>query len=161
GEKCKRALTLPADQGAADKRLLSVEGEFASLLSVIERQGNTLSPVLRHAWDGSRLQSVVKNSPGVCCEPHVSLIRHLTDDELRRLLSTTQMANGLGNRVLWVSVRRSKLLPDGGDLHDERFAELARSVGNSLATARVAGPLRRDGEASRRWHKVYGELSEG
>ena len=42
------------DPGVKDKRLLVYEPEFANVLKQIERQGNTLSAVLRLAWD-SRL----------------------------------------------------------------------------------------------------------
>ena len=36
------------DSGVDDKRLLIVEPEFASVLSVMERSGNTISPLLRN-----------------------------------------------------------------------------------------------------------------
>src|SRR5262249_58645497 len=51
-----------ADPGIADKRLCVVEPELANVLKQTERQGNTLSPVLRQAWDGSDLRSMTKNS---------------------------------------------------------------------------------------------------
>ena len=41
-----------ADPRAKDPRLLVVEAEFASVLKAIARDINTLSPVLRSAWDG-------------------------------------------------------------------------------------------------------------
>ena len=44
-----------ADPGIPDKRLLVTEPEFASALAVMERPGNTLSPVMRSAWDGLSL----------------------------------------------------------------------------------------------------------
>src|SRR5205814_1150173 len=39
-----------ADAGVNDKRLCVHEGEFANVLKVIPRDGNTLSPVIRSAW---------------------------------------------------------------------------------------------------------------
>jgi hypothetical protein len=39
------------DEGVEDKRLHVIESEFASVLRVIERDGNNLSTVLRTAWD--------------------------------------------------------------------------------------------------------------
>ena len=53
-----------ADPGVADKRLLVYEPEFANVLKQTERQGNTLSAILRVAWDGRDLRSMTKNSPG-------------------------------------------------------------------------------------------------
>ena len=51
------------DEGVPDKRLLAVESEFASVLAVMKREGNTLSPVLRVAWDRGTLQTMTRNSP--------------------------------------------------------------------------------------------------
>lgn len=45
--------TVETDSGVADKRLLVVEPEFAAVLKVARREGNTLSSVLRKAWDGA------------------------------------------------------------------------------------------------------------
>ena len=50
------------DQGVTDKRLMLVTEEFVGALSVMERPGNTLSPVLRDAWGTVRLQTLTKNS---------------------------------------------------------------------------------------------------
>src|ERR1039458_29795 len=51
------------DSGAHDKRRLIVESEFAQVLKVLAREGNTLSPVVRNAWDGKPLQTIAKNAP--------------------------------------------------------------------------------------------------
>ena len=42
------------DAGVKDKRLLVQEGELSQALKVMKREGNTLSPVLRNAWDARR-----------------------------------------------------------------------------------------------------------
>jgi hypothetical protein len=44
-----------ADPGVLDKRLMVQAGEFAAVLKVVTRDGATLSPVLREAWDGKVL----------------------------------------------------------------------------------------------------------
>jgi hypothetical protein len=82
------------DAGEADKRLLAVETELASVLKVGTREGNTLSPVLRSAWDGTTLRTLTRNSPLRASDPHVSLIGHITRAELTRHLSETEVANG-------------------------------------------------------------------
>ncbi len=99
------------DSGSEDKRLLVVEGEFARTLRVLSRDGNTLSPVIRSAWDSGHLRILNKNSPASATGAHVSIIGHITRDELLRYLSSTEYANGFGNRILWGCVRRSKALP--------------------------------------------------
>lgn len=100
------------DEGVTDKRLLAIEGEFASALKQFRREGNTLSPVLRTAWDGVHpLRTLTKNAPEVATGAHISLISHCTQDELRRLLTDVEIANGLGNRFLFIRAERARLIP--------------------------------------------------
>src|SRR5262249_45494302 len=89
-----------ADPGVTDKRLLIYDPEFANVLKQTERQGNTLSTVLRQGWDGADLRTLTKNSPARATGAHISLVGHVTAEELRRYLTATESANGFGNRHL-------------------------------------------------------------
>lgn len=51
------------DRGTSDQRLLVVEPEFASVLKHTTRDINTLSPVLRSAWDGRPLALLTRTAP--------------------------------------------------------------------------------------------------
>ena len=82
------------------------------------REGNTLSPIIRRAWDDGNPNSLVKNSPCRASARLISIIGHITAHELRQYLDRTEAANGFANRFLFVCVRRSKLLPEGGCLPD-------------------------------------------
>jgi Protein of unknown function (DUF3987) len=144
-----------------DKRLLIVESELASALKVIERQGNTLSPVLRAAWDGTPLSTLTRNNRARATETHVSLIGHITIEELRRRLDATEAANGFGNRFLWICVRRSKLLPDGGTPPQHDLNELATRLRRALDRARCTGCVSRDPHARDLWHEIYPSLTHG
>src|SRR4029453_2896452 len=84
------------DAGVTDKRLLVIESELASTLKVMAREGNTLSPVMRQAWDGHDLRTLTKSSSARATAPHISIIGHITRDELRRYLEATEAANGFG-----------------------------------------------------------------
>jgi hypothetical protein len=150
-----------ADPGIQDKRLQVFEPEFANVLKQTERQGNTLSAILRNAWDGRDLRSMTKNSPARATGAHVSLIGHITSDELHRYLSETETANGFANRFLFVCVDRSKVLPEGGKLDLVRWEKLRAESVEVLDFARSAGEYHRDEEARAIWHEVYAELSEG
>jgi hypothetical protein len=150
-----------ADPGVLDKRLLVYEPEFANVLKQTERQGNTVSVVLRQAWDGQDLRTMTKNSPARAAGAHVSLIGHITADELRRYLTQTETANGFGNRHLWVCADRSKLLPEGGRVDAEAWAGLGKELEAAIEFARGAGEVSRDDEARAVWLEVYAELSEG
>jgi Protein of unknown function (DUF3987) len=103
------------DPGVPDKRLLVVEPELASVLEQTRPEGNTLSATLRQAWDGGKLDTLVKNCRATATEVHVSVIGHITPEELRRKLTATEQANGFANRFLWIYARRSKELAWGGD----------------------------------------------
>jgi hypothetical protein len=148
------------DEGVSDKRLLVVESELASTLRVMGRDGNTLSPVLREAWDSGNLRTLTKNSPAAATGAHVSIIGHITADELRRYLDRTEVANGLGNRFLWLCAKRSKTLPEGGGEISHR-PELVRRLYDALEFGSSAGELRRDDDARALWAGVYPQLSEG
>jgi hypothetical protein len=141
-----------------DKRLLVVEEEFARVLMVKSREANTLSPLLRDAWDNGDLRSMTKR-PLIATGAHVSILGHITVGELRRTLTATDIANGFGNRFLWVAARRAALLPNGGSLDDDDLARLGRQVGEHLAVACSLGRMRRSGEAEERWDFIYREMA--
>jgi hypothetical protein len=149
------------DEGIGDKRLLLLETEFAQVLAVMKREGGTVSEVLRRAWDGTPLQTLTKNSPARATGAHVSLIGHITRDELVRHLDQTEIANGLVNRFIFCCARRSKKLPDGGALDDSQIAPLSEKLRLAIAFARESGEMKRDESAAALWREIYGDLSEG
>jgi hypothetical protein len=55
--------TVITDRGVEDKRLLDLETEFAAVLRIIGRDGNTLSATIRQAFDDGNLRILNKNSP--------------------------------------------------------------------------------------------------
>ncbi len=153
--------TAIVDQGVTDKRLLVVEAEFASTLRVMTREGNTVSAVIRQAWDDGMLRTMTKNSPAVATNAHISIIGHVTRDELRRELTQTDAANGFANRFLFVATRRSKTLPEGGNLAPTALEGVVTRVADAVVRAMAAGELRRDDAARTLWASVYPALSAG
>ena len=153
--------TVIEDQGIADKRLLIVEPEFASPLKVMSREGSTLSPILRQAWDSGDLRILTKNSPAKATDSHISLVSHCTRDELMRFLSSTESSNGFANRFLWFCVRRSKCLPEGGNIQHIDFAPIIRKLKRAVTSAITRDEIRRDTTAAAMWREIYPELSEG
>jgi hypothetical protein len=125
------------------------------------RRDNTLSMVIRQAWDGLPLKTMAKRLPAICLEPHVSIVGHITCHELLKCLSKTDSANGFGNRFLVVCVRRSKLLPEGGRFSEEDTTPLIERLRRAVGYARSAGRLERDDEARQLWRAVYPNLSKG
>jgi hypothetical protein len=147
-----------SDPGIDDKRLLVIEQEFAAVLRVCRRETNTLSPTLRSAWDSGILRTLAKNSPAKATDAHISIIGHITQEELRRALAEVDGFNGFSNRFLWVAVRRSKLLPDGGQ--DLDLSTYAERLALAVERARSVERLRRDEQAAALWRQTYAELAD-
>jgi Protein of unknown function (DUF3987) len=154
-ERCEETV----DPGIKDKRLMITEPEFAGTLAVMERPGNTLSPVIRNAWDGHRLQTLAKSAGQVATGSHISIIAHITETEARSRLTRTDMANGFANRFLFCCVKRSKHLPHGGNLDDAMLAEMAKRFKEAVDFAKCVGKVTMTETAARVWEEVYPELS--
>lgn len=152
--------TVIVDQGVADKRLLAYQSEFASTLRVLQRDGNTLSAVMREAWDRGDLGTLTKNSPTRATGAHVSLLGHISKEELLRYLDSTEAANGWGNRILWPCVRRSKRLPEGGHLDELEESRFGARLREALDFGRSVDELIRTDEARELWAKEYAGLTE-
>lgn len=149
------------DPGEEDKRLFVIEEEFASILRLIGRDGNILSPIIRRAWDDGNLESLAKNSPAKATGAHISILGHITRDELRRYLDRTETGNGFANRFIWLCSERSKTLPDGGRFYDLNLEPILRKLREAIDFGKTVGELERDSEAKRIWKQVYRNLSEG
>lgn len=149
------------DAGVEDKRLWVVESEFAQPLKLMGREGNILSTVIRQAWDTGDLRTLTKNSPTKATGAHISIVGHITVEELRRYLSQTEQANGFGNRFLWLCSRRSKSLPDGGRVPENDLAPLAKRLAKAVTFASARREMARSNDAKKMWHEIYDELSEG
>lgn len=149
------------DSGVEDKRLLAHEGELSQALQAIGRDGNTLSAVIRQAWDSTPLRVMTKKSKAACLEPHISIVGHVTAAELQRLLCTVNTANGFANRFLWICAARSKCLPFGGNVDSRALADLARRTRDAVELARTVETVQFDPNARDEWATVYPTLSEG
>ncbi len=150
------------DPGEADKRALFIEPEFARILAVCGRESNTLSAIIRLAWDGSILRTLTRKKSGlVATGAHISLIAHITKDELLKRLTDTEAANGFGNRLIWVCARRVRTLPEGNPLDQELIGPLDTELAEAVRFARSVSEMRRDSAAGKLWAEVYPQLSEG
>jgi hypothetical protein len=144
-----------------DRRRLIQEGEFARLLAVLQRDGQTLSPILRTTWDNGRADLKTREKERHVRNAHLSLIAHITIQELLRLLNNMELANGLANRVLFCCAKRSKSLPFGGG--SPNVADIARKLQAAADHARKMGNTRVDfdDEAKKIWGAEYDRLSAG
>jgi hypothetical protein len=149
------------DRGVPDKRLLIDAQEFASVLAVMAKPGNTLSPVIREAWGHRVLQTLGKTSPDKATGSHISIIAHITEQELHRMMTRTDMDNGFANRFLFARSRRSKKLPHGGSLDPAEFTRLGQRTKDAIDKARSIGNVTMSPDAAAAWARVYDRLGEG
>lgn len=158
--KATGSKTEPATSNSADKRVIVVEPEFARVLKVMQREGNTLSSVLRNAWDTDIL-NVLTKSRITASRVHIAVIGHVTADELRRSLDETDTANGFANRFLWVMTSRSKFLPEGGSLSDAELDPFVERLREAKVNAQQCNCIGLDPAAEDLWIRVYPSISEG
>ena len=149
------------DEGVSDKRLLIIEPEFAAVLKRINGEANSLSAIMRQAWDSGNLATLTKQSPLTATGAHVSVLAHITEQELRVQLTETERANGFANRFLFLLVRRSKVLPEGAGTPDPLLGPLVDELREAVTVARTIGVVVRDEAARALWAAVYPKLSEG
>jgi hypothetical protein len=148
------------DAGAGDKRLLVRESEFAQVLRQTARDGNTLSAVIRCAFDSGDLQSLTRKDPIIATGTHVTIIGHITKEELERELTATDQFNGFANRFLFVCAKRSKSLPLGGKpLDDEVRERFSKRLRRAIEKAMTLRAIDITPEARSLWVSEYPRLS--
>lgn len=147
------------DEGVSDKRLLVIESEFAGPLKAMQRQGNTLSVVIRDAWDRRKLSIMTKNNPLVATDVHVALLGHITKHELARLLEKVELSNGLVNRFLWFCSRRSKILAFPEGLDEMVIPHLASSLALAISHGQRDRLMNFDAEAASFYQKLYHQVT--
>jgi hypothetical protein len=159
GKKGEPAEEVCVDGGVADKRLWVVESEFATVLRVMQRDGNTLTAIMRRAWDRDDLKTLTKNTPAEATGAHIAITGHISRSELLRYLDRTELANGLANRFLFFASERAQLLPDGEIVDDDAMASIAARLGVVREWAGRPRVLVRDDDAAEIWRAVYGTLT--
>lgn len=157
----KKQKMIVADPGVQDKRLVVVEQEFASVLKVMSRETNTLSTLIRQAWDSGNLRTLTKNNPYTATESHISIIGHITAEELMSSLRETDAVNGFGNRFLWIYSKRSKYIPFGSEVPVQKMAGFRSKLRSAINNAKNVGKIDMDDEAARQWDLRYRNFGDG
>ncbi len=147
--------------GSKDKRLLAHEPEFSRVLKTADRDRCVLSDILRQAWDGVDLGVMTRTNPLRVTKPHISLVGHITVDELRSLLTDLTTLNGFANRFLWVFAARRQYLPDGEPPDREVMEYIIEATREALKFAREVRTINRSPEAAALWRTKYESLSRG
>ena len=156
-------MSTKADETPPDPRLLIVETEWEGVLAKTRREGNSLSAVLRDAWDGRTLATM--NSGGLSREVNMhslTVVGHITPQALREGMTGADLSNGFLNRFLIVAVHRPHLVP-----WPEPMSDAAKKMVSEIVTNTVNA---RSGEytftkAAKdryvKWYKDYSTAADG
>lgn len=143
------------DGEPVEKRVLVVEPEFSRILAVASRDGSILSAVVRDAWDTGRLQHQTRKDAIIARDCHIGIIGHITAEELRAKLSTTEVANGFLNRFIVIGTKRRQRLPNGGTLSDAALRPIAQRLRDALDFGREVERMERTAAADELWTQFY------
>ena len=148
-------------QPPTDRRLLVLSEEFAGILRTFKRANGPLSPLLRGAWDSGHLPTLDMLQHLRATDTHVSLIAHISRDELAHSLHRTEAHNGFANRCLWTWVERVNCLPNPGTPPAHELAAAVAGLRSAVewATERPEIRFRRDEAADKLWAECYSDLS--
>lgn len=155
-----------------EKRLFVLEPEFSKVLVQCRRDGNILSQIMRESFDSGNLQTLTRGDPLRADGAHICICGHVTPEELRKRLSETDMANGFGNRFLWLYVESDRILPDSPRIPEaviQQFADRLLDILKHLTRggwqldadfepikhAKPKEIIEKDKEARKLWHQVY------
>jgi hypothetical protein len=144
-----------------DRRLLILAEEFAATLRSFKGSSGHLGPLLRGAWDSGNLPTFDMRQQMRASNTHVSLIAHITQNELAQTFHHTEAYNGFANRCLWTWVERSNCLPHAGSPPPGELSLAAAPLRDAVrwATARPEILFRRDEAANQLWEIYYPALS--
>lgn len=141
-----------------EHRALVLESEFGRLLTVMSREGSTLSPVVRDAWDGAPIGRFLAREQALVTWHHVGILAHVTPIELRAKLDTAEAANGFGNRFAWLAVRRTRLVPFP-EMPRTAASPYLRDLHDAIVDAQTPGELKWSPEARERWEVLYSSIA--
>jgi len=123
------------------------------------REGSTVSPILRDAWDGAPLGRTLARQDDLIHEHHVCLLAHITPRELRARLDGVERDNGFANRFLWLLVRRQRLVPFPQP-PDRLVAGMWPPVARAIAHAQTPRSMTWTADAADAWEGFYAEQAE-
>lgn len=132
----------PMDKGdppieVPDKRFLIIESEFGNILNMAERQGNTLSHVLRNGFDGKTIRPLTKRDRVCCTDPYFVLVGNITPGELSgHRKGAVMTVNGMLNRmlILWTQSTQCHAFP--APMCENQVSLLAQRIAGHVIKAR-------------------------
>ena len=159
GEGLIEALQPDLEGKLENSRLFIVEPEFSK---VLRWPAAKATPVTQPAvgLGLGNLATMTRNSPFEAVGAHISLVCHITAEELRRNLTETEMASGFANRFLFPWVQRSQKLPEGSEPDPDDTAAVVEKLHSILVAAKTVTGMHRSPEATEMWSEAYHAIDD-
>ena len=150
----------PDDPGIKDKRLLIIEPEFQRVLAQARKQDSILSSTLRNLWDSGKAALKNRVDPIKTTNAHVSLIAHISPEELKSQTVAIDYQNGFLNRFWICMARRSQFISRPKVLLAENYTHIRDQLRNALRSAQSTStptppPLTMDAQADEYYDSIY------
>jgi hypothetical protein len=119
----------------SDRRRVITDAELVSVFKIVKRDGSILGDILRKAFDyGPLRHSTIGNKAAVASNHHVAVVGSITPEDLRAYLDELSIANGLGNRFLYIWSQMAALLPHGAEIDPVQLGAIADEIRAALET---------------------------
>jgi hypothetical protein len=152
--------TADEDPGIEDKRLLVKESEYRIVLTRARREGNTLGPVLRQAWDGDTLRTLSRSSNRLTAtDAHIVVVGHITPREFTNTVSGADISGGSVNRLLICLSKRARLHPRFGNIPRDVLDSAAQMFSAAHSAAWGRDRVDFDDTFWPAWERAYRELN--
>ena len=148
------------DPGSLDKRVFIKDEELSTALQCTKREGNTLSSIIRCAYDGGKIEPLTKNNRISATNAHICILTHITEYELNNVLDKSQTFNGFANRFFWLYVKRKKYVALPKSMDKSPLLKFADRFNDAIKVAQEAGEIKLSEEAEDYWRKIYPEVSQ-
>ncbi|MGI8482739.1 MAG: hypothetical protein ACR2OU_00565 [Thermomicrobiales bacterium] len=148
------------DEGVKDKRLPVVEPEFGRVLSTKERSGNTLTAIMRDAWDRGQTLGALTKTPYKATGAHISIYGNITESDLRENMTGVDILNGFANRIAWFVVTRARVAARLPVMPEVVFDALVERIQSALRFARTVGEIDFTAEAWPLWEQAYARFAQ-
>ena len=144
-----------------EKRVCVIEEEFSRVLANIRREGNILSQIIRSAFDSGNLATLTV-IPRKASGAHISIVGHITPEELAERLDHIEMANGFGNRFLWLVTKSDKVMPSTAPIPDKVFIQFEKRLRtlHTLGAENTERKVQLSKAAQNLWERLYPVLRE-
>jgi DNA-binding PadR family transcriptional regulator len=155
-----KAAWVVEDPEVEDKRLFILDEELAAALQAMKREGNTLSTVIRAAFDSGNLEPLTKSNRIKATGAHIVIVSHITTAELHKLLDENQALNGFANRFLWMCARRQKLVPIPEPMPARELIAIQAELLRVIDAVKSFSLIKLSPRSRECWTEVYRNLSE-